>query len=165
MDLGALAPSEDNCGDALGINNYGEIAGQSSTSEFDPLLGVNQMRAVVWKDGNIEDLGTFGGNESGASSINNRGQVAGFALNDIPDPYSILGYFFLGSQNSTQTRAFIWRDGVMHDLGTLGGNDAQAFPGYINDRGQVSGISYTNTIPMRLLAFRRLILFFGRVTR
>ena len=147
MDLGALEPSEDNCSDALGINDDGEIAGQSSTREFDALLGVNQMRAVVWKNGKIKDLGTFGGNESGAASINNRGEVTGFALNDVPDPYSILGYFFLGSPNSTQTRAFVWKDGVMRDIGTLGGNDAQAFPGFINDRGQVSGISYTNTTP------------------
>ena len=98
---------------------------------------MNQMRAVVWKNGKIEDLGTFGGNESGATSVNNRGQVTGFALNDVPDPYSIFGYFFLGSPNSTQTRAFIWKDGAMRDIGTLGGNDAQVFPGYINDRGEV----------------------------
>jgi hypothetical protein len=47
VDLGALAPSDDNCSDALGINDSGEIAGQSSTDELDPLLGVNQMRVVV----------------------------------------------------------------------------------------------------------------------
>jgi probable HAF family extracellular repeat protein len=147
VDLGALEPSEDNCSNALGINDYGEIAGQSSNGEFDPLLGVNQMRAVVWKGGKIEDLGTFGGNESAAGSINNRGQVTGFALNDVPDPYSIFGSYFLQSPNSTQTRAFVWKDGVKRDIGTLGGNDAQAFPGHINDRGEVSGISYTNTTP------------------
>ena len=36
VDLGALVPSEDNCSDALGINDYGEIAGQSSTANSIP---------------------------------------------------------------------------------------------------------------------------------
>jgi hypothetical protein len=43
------------------------------------------------------DLGTFGGYERSASSINRSGQVAGFALNSIPDQYSLVGAFFLGS--------------------------------------------------------------------
>ena len=147
IDLGALEPSFQNCSDALGINNRGEIAGQSSISTIDPLLGTDEVRAVVWKDGTIYDLGTFGGNEASASSINNRGQVAGFALNDIPDPYSIFGFFFNGSSNSTQTRAFIWENGKLKDLGTLGGSDAQAFPGNINEKGQLPGVSYLNDIP------------------
>ena len=46
--------------------------------------------------------------------MNNRGQVVGLALNTIPDPFS---YFGLG----TQTHAFLWQNGVMSDLGTLGG--------------------------------------------
>ena len=147
IDLGALEPSDQNCSDALGINNLGEIAGQSSISTIDPLLGTDEVRAVVWKDGTIHDLGTFGGNDASASSINNRGQVAGFALNDIPDPYSLFGFFFNGSSNSTQTRAFIWENGKLKDLGTLGGSDAQAFPGNINEKGQIPGVSYLNDIP------------------
>ncbi len=99
VDLGALSPRAENCSDALAVNDRGEIAGQSSTTVVDPQLGLRELRAVVWKDGIIGDLGTFGGNESGAGSINRSGQVAGFALNAVPDPYSIFGLIFNGSRS------------------------------------------------------------------
>jgi probable HAF family extracellular repeat protein len=146
-DLGALSPADNNCSIPQGINDMGVIAGQSENGVIDPLVGLIETRAVIWKDGEIIDLGTFGGNESMADSINNRGQVVGFALNSIPDPYSIFDLLFLGSSNGTQTRAFLWEDGKMKDLGTLGGPDASAFNGFVNERGQVAGMAYTNSSP------------------
>jgi probable HAF family extracellular repeat protein len=120
------------------ISRSGLIAGFSENGLIDPLTGLPQGRAVLWtKDGQVNDLGTVpGGNESLATAVNSRGQVVGFSNNDVPDPASLAG---LG----TQTRAFLWQNGVMQDLGTLGGTDGLAFG--INERGQTFGFSYTNS--------------------
>jgi probable HAF family extracellular repeat protein len=123
------------------ISDSGLIAGQARNGLVDPLLpGVAEVRAVLWKAGQITDIGTLGGNESAGFSVNNRGQVVGLATNTIPDPFS----FFV-----TQLRAFLWQDGVIQDLGTLGGPEAWAL--FVNERGQVAGFSFTNSIPNPVL--------------
>jgi probable HAF family extracellular repeat protein len=137
-DLGTLTGADNNCSSPGGINAHGEIVGSSENGEIDPLTGMNQSRPVRWKDGHIADLGTLGGNQGAAASINRRGQVVGTATNAIPDPIACFG---LGAQ----CRAFLWQDGVMQDLGTLGGPDAFAI--LINDSGQIAGASYTNSTP------------------
>jgi len=120
------------------ISANGLIAGWSENGLLDP-TGLPEGRAVLWtQDGKITDLGTVpGGTGSLAVAVNNLGQVVGFSDNDIPDAFSLAGV-------ATQTRAFLWQDGVMTDLGTLGGPDAIAF--LVNERGQISGIAYTDSI-------------------
>jgi probable HAF family extracellular repeat protein len=101
------------------------------------------MEAVAWQNGQVTNLGTFGGNESLAIGANDRGQVVGAAANTVPDPFSI--FFGWG----TQTRAFLWTQSQgLQDLGTLGGPDALATN--INDRGQIFGASYTSDVPNSL---------------
>jgi probable HAF family extracellular repeat protein len=129
----ALLPGGD-ASDAKWISDSGLIAGEARNGLVDPLLpGVAEIRAVLWKHGEATDLGTLGGNESSAFSVNNRGQVVGVAANTIPDPFSFW---------ATQLRAFLWQDGAMQDLGTLGGPEAWAL--FVNERGQVAGFSMTN---------------------
>ena len=123
------------------INEHDQVAGQSENGLIDPLLGTPAAAAVLWKsNGQIVDLGTFGGNEGLAAMVNNRGQVVGAAANTVPDPFpGPLGFW------GTQSRAFLWEKGVMKDLGDLGGPDAFAIA--VNDRGQIAGFSYTSSTP------------------
>lgn len=134
-DLGVLPDGQSSS--ATWVSDTGLIAGQSQNGLIDPLvLGFPEIRAVLWIDGHIINLGTLDGNESSAFSVNNRGQVVGVAVNTIPDPFS----FF-----ATQLRAFLWQDGAMHDLGTLGGPEAWAL--FVNERGHVAGFSLKNSTP------------------
>src|SRR5664280_876830 len=86
-DLGAL-PGLNNSG-PNGINAGGVVTGISQDGVFDPNMGWSAFVAVVWKDGNIINLGTFGGLYSYANAINNRGIVAGFALNTVPGSFDL----------------------------------------------------------------------------
>jgi probable HAF family extracellular repeat protein len=152
-DLGALPGA--NSGFAFWVNSREWVAGLSENGQIDPLTGFPETTAVLWKDGEIIDLGTLGGSVSSANAVNNRGQVAGGALNAIPDPFSATFtqcppcifetfpfYFF---PVTTQSHAFLWQDGNMHDLGTLGGPDSVAW--FVNESGQVAGQSTINSIP------------------
>ena len=100
---------------------------------------------MLWENDKILDLGTLGEHRQlRGHAERSLGQVIGEALNNVPDPLSILG---LGSGTTlTQTRAFLWQHGKMHDLGTLGGPDSWAM--YVNDHenGQVAGASYTSDV-------------------
>jgi len=143
-DLGALLGATNNSGSIWISQNGRFISGFSENGVTDPLLGVPEMRAVLWtEDGKIIDLGTMGGgNESFGTGVNSRGQVMGTATNTITDPYSMFCLYFCAT---TETRSFLWQDGVKVDLGTLGGPDANAYA--INERGQITGYSYTNYAP------------------
>ncbi len=133
-DLGAL-PGE-NSSAIYELNGSGVGAGFSENGLSDPNTGTAAGVAVLFKQGQVIDLGTLpGGSQSFAQSINDRGQVAGNSSNGIADPNSFFGW-------GTQTRAFVWQNGVMQDLGTLGGTDSVETR--MNAQGQISGASYTN---------------------
>lgn len=142
-DLGALPGN--NSSALFQINGSGVGAGMSETGALDPNTGYPADDAVLFEKGSVIDLGTLpGGHESQAVAINDRGQVSGFADNGTPDPVSMFG----GPNGAgwvTQVRSFIWQNGVMQDLGTLGGPDALMTE--MNARGQIAGDSYTNATP------------------
>jgi probable HAF family extracellular repeat protein len=90
-----------------------------------------QLRAFISQDGQgIQDLGTLGGPDSCALWVNKTGQVAGNSFtNSTPNP--ITGIPTLDP--------FLWDEGEMVDLGTLGGN--LGVTNGLNDRGEVIGQS------------------------
>jgi probable HAF family extracellular repeat protein len=144
-DLGVLSGGIGS--QAIWISPNGLMAGISDIGQQDPLNpALPQFRAVLWQHGEITDLRTLpeGGYESFALAVNSPGEIAGQAYNTIPDPNSMQGYGY-------QSRAFYWKGGAIQDLGALGaGTDAEA--GLINERGQVVGWSYINSVPSALCA-------------
>jgi probable HAF family extracellular repeat protein len=100
------------------INNEGRIVG--TIEKPDP----SGHEAFIWdKETGFTLLGTLGGKNSVAYSINDKGQVAGWS--EIDEGYR---------------HAFIWDDvNGMTDLGTVGGDTSSAF--VVNNRSQVLGHS------------------------
>jgi probable HAF family extracellular repeat protein len=114
---------------ANAINDSGEIVGYSYVSGGPAYFGVNPYdvpgtwHAFVYSNGQMTDLGTFGGEDSMASGINNNGQIVGTIL------------------TSTGTAGFLYTNGVETNIGSLGGTNTYAQA--INNAGQITGDSYT----------------------
>jgi probable HAF family extracellular repeat protein len=102
-------------------NNRGQVVGGRYVKD------VRGCKAFLYKDGMMKNLGTLGGSNSNAESINENGQIVGDST--------------IGESNFI-FHAFLYEDGKMKDLGTLGGTNSFAYG--INNNGQVVGISYTD---------------------
>src|SRR5439155_10600379 len=87
-----------------------------------------------WRGGTLIDLGTFGGSNGTATALNNAGEVVGVA--DFP--------------GDLLHNAFLWKNGVMTDLGNLG---VTSFAHGINSKGQVVGASRVSRVPSQVSAF------------
>jgi len=129
-DLGSLGGNEVA---AFGINNRGQIIGNSTNAIPDPycFFGTVQNRAFLWEHGLMQDLGTLGGNCAGVGGLNEHGQITGGSTTTtVANP--VTGF-------PTQ-EPFLWEKGRgMRDLGTLGGAFGGA--GGVNNQGQVIGQS------------------------
>lgn len=145
IDLPSLSSAANSY--AIGENDRRWVIGVSETGSIDSSLGTPQYAGVVWRNGEIKDVGTLGGESSAATAVNNLGEVVGGASNGKPDQQSMLSsdlFIFGPFPANTQSRAFLWKGGLLHDLGTLGGPDSMAI--FNNDRGQVVGISYSSDV-------------------
>ncbi len=110
-------------GHAYDINERGQIT---------VLLGTDDtgFGAAVWEDGSLTSIG--GGTDGPwpiPIALNNRGEVVGFHVWSL-----VSGGFWFG--------AFLWDDGVMHDLGFPPNANASALD--INEQGQIVGNARTS---------------------
>jgi probable HAF family extracellular repeat protein len=130
-DLGTLPGGTESV--ALAINDGGQVAGFANNGVPDPtsmLPFASQTRSFIWQDGLMRDLGTLGGPDAAAATLNVHGQIAGDSYtNSTPNPTTGL----------PTIHPFLWTDGHMRDLGTLGGT--ASLTTWLNNSGEVVGTS------------------------
>jgi probable HAF family extracellular repeat protein len=141
-DLG-VNKNTDNFSMVMGLNNLGwaeNMDGFVNPPITSTSTTIANGRAVIGINGFNIDLGTLGGKNSWTNygGINDRGKAVGFAETSVPDPD---GEDMCAFGTHLTCRGFLWRDGHMTALPTLGGNNAQASA--INNREQIVGISET----------------------
>jgi probable HAF family extracellular repeat protein len=126
-DLGALGANSQVgvSAEAHDVNDDGVVVGQSTY----PVPGVNGgYRAFRWTEaGGMQDLGTLGGPNAGASEITASGDIGGWAMREDPSEW----------------RGFpaLWTSAGMVDLGrTDVWNGGRVFA--VNDLGQAAGSFY-----------------------
>jgi probable HAF family extracellular repeat protein len=117
-----------------GINNHGGVSGYSLLPDY-------TFHAFLWQNGDMTDVGTLGGPNSFALyRPNESGAVGGASDTTTPDPH---GEDWCGIGTGLICHPFIWRDGEMTALPTLGGNNGQA--NGVNSQGQVVGMTEYQT--------------------
>lgn len=116
-DLGTLGGSESY---AFGINNLGQVVGESSLQNGD-------RHAFLYTNRQMLDLGTLGGNRSTANAINDAGQIVGGAVRSD-------GVF----------SAFKYINGQIQDLRPFSG-DSLSVGTATNNSGQIVGNYFSNT--------------------
>jgi len=140
VDLGTLGGTQ---GVAEGVSDRGWVVGDAN------LQGDLSVHATLWRNGRVTDLGTLGGTNSQEQwpVKDDRGLIVGDSEISTMDPYNEDFCGFDANNGVPPTGliciGFLWQDGVMTALPTLGGNNAQALG--VNNRGQVVGFAEQNT--------------------
>jgi probable HAF family extracellular repeat protein len=144
------------------INNDAWIAGYSH-------VNATYRHATLWVGDTPLDLGTLGSpkpdkNSSVAWPVKNTsGVIVGISQTDAPDPYgenwSCSAFFLLGAPTSVgrQCLGFVWKDGKMQRLPTLGGT--HGFAAAVNNHRQIVGWAETDIIDRDKCKAPQLFLF------
>ena len=125
-----------------GINNIGAAVGEST------LANQQTVRAALWLYGQKIDLGALGGPLSNSAVLwpvkNDHGEIVGVSETSTTDPNSEGGFScsaFIPINDNHTCMAFLWSNGAMTPLPTLGGNNG--FATGINNHGQAVGWTET----------------------
>jgi probable HAF family extracellular repeat protein len=136
VDLGTLPGGSVSLG--ISVKNTGQVVGFSDNGVPDPFASFffpspNQVRTFDWHGDELEDIGTLGGPDAVPGEIcsnQRRGVIVGSSyVNFTPNT----------SSGQPTIDPFLWDNGVMTDLGNLGGTFN--FGQCINNRGEVIGNS------------------------
>ena len=125
------------------ISPNGLIVGSGDFGVIEPVSGLPELHGSFQSIRGTIDMGTFGGPSSLAADLNNRGQATGGAENAEPDTWCF--GCLIGLPYPNAWHAFVWQNGILKDIGTLGGPDS--FGLVVNESGQVTGYSFTNDVP------------------
>jgi probable HAF family extracellular repeat protein len=145
------------------INDRGQVVGWADTPD-------GALHAFFWDKGSMQDLGPvavshWNLNRYTAAHVNNRGQVIGnrpgggpflwqdgvtqelplAAANGINNQGQVVGSVLSDSAGVLRTRAALWEDGVVTELGTLGGSGSSGTA--ISNSGWVAGVSGSGPLP------------------
>ncbi|HET9652607.1 MAG TPA: hypothetical protein VFP36_10465, partial [Usitatibacter sp.] len=146
VDLGVLRPGGQSF--AIAVNNRGDVAGYAQSAS-------GGMHGVLWQNGTLRDIGVPPGTaEVFVNDINDEGRIVGLSFESQAvtwkdGVWTSLG--FLGEAKAiartgeiagttvagAHERAVLLREGVLTDLGTLGGLDSRV--NAMNDRIHVVG--------------------------
>ena len=136
-DLGPVGPPP---GQAFFVTDNGLVAFSAATHH-------GTEHAFLWYKGLKLDIGKpgLGGPNSVPFGVNDRFQAVGEAETTASDPNGedFCGFKALGLPSSGTCLPFLWQNGVMHPLPTLGGSNGAA--NMINNQGQAAGLAETST--------------------
>jgi probable HAF family extracellular repeat protein len=128
---------------ANAVNNAGWVMGNAAFS------GNTTVEAAFWLEGQLLPLGTLGGPNSSVAwegVKNNQGLIVGISDTSTAQPRGeiwscVLGGFFPSASGNT-CQGFLWQNGIMKNLPTLGGDNG--FATSVNNHNQVVGWAETS---------------------
>jgi len=142
------------------INDVGWVAGYSH-------VNARYRHAALWIGGTPTDLGTLGSPDPDKNSNvvwpvkNTGGVIVGVSQTDAPDPFgenwSCSAFFPPATSTGRTCLGFVWQDGKLHRLPTLGGTNG--FAASVNNQGQIVGWAETDIVDRTACEAPQILLF------